>query len=104
MTMAKNVSDHDLLLQLNVRFTDFVVRYDKDIKALIDGIGMQIGENKAKVLALEKEIDDLKTERIKQRNIFDGARLATGAIAGTVLYLLTQIPVLIRNWGQIFDK
>lgn len=101
-------TDHDILIRLDEKFEIFTTQYALDIKSLKDNVTKDITSNKLKLDAHDsvlKKHEERLDKMDKEKDIKDGKanllKVIAGAIGGFIMFLLTQLPNILRNWGII---
>lgn len=110
---AITTSDHDLLVTLNTKFEIFVKAYAEDMKDLKDGVSTKIADHEIRLTAVEKIVEQvrpletykdfiqLKSEWHDSKVKLGVMRWVTGIISAGIMFLLTQVPNVLRAWGLI---
>lgn len=103
--------DHDLLITLKANFDTFQSQYTLDMKELKDGTQFTLSDHEKRIKVVEEivqvttPVESLKQFKTLQQEVHDfkttanAFRLIAGLVGGAIMYLLTQIPNLIRQWG-----
>lgn len=107
--MAEKNLDHDLLIRLETKMDSVVV----DIKELKDGTTQTMAGHGLRIKKLEdittavKPVETVAEFRVLQnqvRDFFTTAntwRVITGLISGAIVFLLTQLPNILKAFGVI---
>lgn len=102
-------SDHDLLIRLETKM-DTVVG---DVRELKDGTSQKMAEYEVRIKKLEditlavNPIETVAEFRILQSKVHDffttanAWRVISGLISGAIVFLLTQLPNILKAFGVI---
>lgn len=111
--MAASPTDHDLLIKLNTQFEIFTTQYKQDMLSLKDGYTRTLADHELRINKLEKITDEVspietvKEFRLLQQQVHDfvvsanAYRVVGGLLGGAVVFLLTQLPNIIKIIGAI---
>ena len=118
MPNFNNADDHDILIELRTNMKSFTDQYAKDMSELKNGTANKLADHEVRIRALEimvEKVDPLdKVKRLialedKVQDFFtrlDATRwtiaFMAGTVGATVLWVLTQLPGLLRAWGVKF--
>ena len=111
-------TDHDGLVTLIANFGSFTKQYTQDIKEIKENVnGRLIGHdadikaNEMRITALEKlvtetnpieafkSLSDLKAEYHDDKTKFNTYRVVGGIVGGAIMWVITQLPNILRGWG-----
>src|SRR3989344_5475641 len=96
-------SDHDLLITLNAKVDGLIV----EVKSMQDGVGKEIANHEVRIRKIEAVHDAVKQLNgvIQKVHDFEVSanvfRVLAGILGGTIFYILTQIPILLRSFKLI---
>lgn len=106
-------TDHDMLIRLDNKFDIFLNQYTIDIKRLENGTMAKIAAVEVVQRAQEVYLDEIKriinvTEPERTVREFHEFKekfnliVATASIiGGLVMFILTQAPTILKNWGVL---
>lgn len=101
--------DHDLLIRLEGKIDSIT----SDLKAMKDGMSTQLIDHEGRISTIEGivqrvspdktfgEFQILKQEVHDFKTSINVARIIAGAIGGVIMFVLSQVPGILRSWGII---
>jgi uncharacterized protein (UPF0335 family) len=97
MTDPKTIStDHDTIIRLETKMDSVA----SDIKEIKDGNSAKMAESDGKHIALALRVKKLEDDVLVAKTNVGAFRVIGGAIGGGIVFLLTQIPNIIKSWGM----
>lgn len=109
MTTEKPTPDHDLLIILTTKVDGLSAKLDN----MQNGVTQQLANHEQRINAIEKIVDQvdalntykdflgLKQEVRDWKTSANAFRLIGGVIGGGVVFLLTQLPNVLKSFGII---
>jgi hypothetical protein len=99
--MKEHITDHDLLIRLDEKFENFHKQYILDMQRLTGSLEKEIQDHSLKLKAHEARLDAIDELIVITRTSANIYRIVGGFIGGLIVFLLTQLPTILRNWNLI---
>lgn len=102
-------SDHDTLIRVETKMDGLVT----DIKEMKDGVQKTLADHELRIKKVEDivqvttpietlgEFRKLQLEVRDFKTTANAFRVIAGLVGGGIMYLLTQIPNVLRGWGLL---
>lgn len=99
--------DHDTLIRVETKMDGIV----SDIKEMKDGTSKTLADHELRIQSIEdivqitsplETVKDFRKLQLEVRDFKTTAnafRLIAGLVGGAIMYLLTQVPNLLKTWG-----
>lgn len=81
-------SDHDTIIRVETKMDAMA----SDIKEIKDGTTAKLTDHELRIKKIEDDVLVAKTN-------VSAYRVMGGVIGGAIMYLLTQVPTILKSWG-----